>query len=109
MLFRYVVRKDVDWNVVYISRDYETLGLARNTFECSSLQWIDAPPDWSKPLYCKVRHGPYMYRCRLTMDGDDQGSVEIEGQDQGLASGQYTVFYQDGICLGSGITESRCD
>ncbi len=29
------------------------------------------------------------------------GRVRLEGNDQGLAAGQYAVFYQGGVCLGS--------
>ena len=69
-------------------------------------------------LYCKVRHGENMYRCTLLFDDDDDdddargagtGTVVIDSHDQGLAAGQFAVFY-DGRrgrgqeeCLGCGI------
>lgn len=31
------------------------------------------------------------------------GKVRLEGQDQGLAPGQYAAFYCGSVCLGSGI------
>ena len=60
---RYVSKKDVDGNIVYVSRAYYDEGKQRNSFQCSGFNWIgnDRPKD-SLPLFCKVRHGPGMYR-----------------------------------------------
>ncbi|KAG2448082.1 hypothetical protein HYH02_007107 [Chlamydomonas schloesseri] len=81
-----------------------------------------------EPLFVKVRHGPNMYRCtlrledrtgaplsgssRCTAEADVRqqsqqqevyGTVVLEANDQGLAPGQYAVFYQGGTCVGSAV------
>ena len=62
--FRYVSKKDVDANVVYVSRAYYDEDRQRNAFQCSGFNWISSDrPREGKPLLCKVRHGPGMYRC----------------------------------------------
>ena len=50
-----------------------------------------------------------MYDCMVSalsfnpVDGEpDALHVELDGVDQGLASGQYAVFYTDSTCLGCG-------
>ena len=56
-------------------------------------------------LMVKVRHGPNMYRCKrfeLREDGN-AAFVHLSEDDQGLAAGQFAVFYRHGVCLGSGI------
>lgn len=58
-------------------------------------------------MYCKVRHGPHMYPCTLKVaDCGTQGYVQLEGNDQGLAAGQYAVFYRGAYCLGSAVISS---
>jgi hypothetical protein len=62
----------------------------------------------SSELYCKVRHGENRYRCTLRFvderGGDGGGGeVVIDSHDQGLAAGQYAVFYDGNVCLGCGI------
>lgn len=58
-------------------------------------------------LFVKVRHGPQMYLCKeFQMSGDgSQAYVKLNENDQGLAAGQYAVFYQRGECLGCGVIE----
>lgn len=56
----------------------------------------------------QVRHGPGFYNCSLEMelgqDGcEDVAVVHLSEDDQGLAAGQFTAFYQGRTCLGSGI------
>ena len=36
----------------------------------------------------------------------DVAQIDLEGNDQGLAAGQYVCLYQDGFCLGSAVIES---
>ena len=55
-------------------------------------------------LYCKVRHGEKRYRCTLKFDAaEKEGSVVIDSHDQGLAAGQFAVFYDGETCLGCGV------
>ena len=59
-------------------------------------------------LYCKVRHGERRYRCTLKFDPDGEGGrVVLDANDQGLAAGQFAVFYDGRECLGSGVIAER--
>jgi tRNA-5-taurinomethyluridine 2-sulfurtransferase len=120
-------------NAIYVSLDYFSDDKSRNAFVCSDFNWISgsAPVDvgavggWggpdgsassqtlgeqreASPLFVKVRHGPTMYECKaFHMDPCSASAyVELAEDDQGLAPGQYAVFYQDNVCLGCAVIQS---
>jgi len=54
----YVVEKDVQNNVVFVSRNYYSLDKRRRRFHVGSLNWFDdSGPGNSEQLKCKVKHG----------------------------------------------------
>ena len=128
----YVVGKDVERNLVYVSNSIgSTAGRPRpgdggdpETFECDALNWISGrapaallagPRAGAARLEChvKVRHGPEMYRCSVSplVRGagaePDALSVTLCARAQGIAGGQFAVFYDGGGCLGSGVIRDR--
>ena len=42
-------------------------------------------------------------RCKVDMLDADVAQITLEGNDQGLAAGQYVCLYQDECCLGSAV------
>ncbi|CAI9768627.1 unnamed protein product [Fraxinus pennsylvanica] len=104
----YVVEKDVKNNVVFVSRNYFSVDKRRRLFRVGSLKWLSgSPPNQINQLQCKVRHGPGFYDCSLAMEVDGDGHeiavVKLSEDDQGLAAGQFAAFYQDRMCIGSGV------
>ncbi|XXG56535.1 hypothetical protein AAC387_Pa03g3919 [Persea americana] len=105
----YVVEKDTQNNVVFVSRNYYSLDKKRRTFRVGSLKWLSGfAPDRLDQLQCKVRHGPSFYNCSVKMEtsqdrNSDIAVVDLSEDDQGLAAGQYAAFYQVKTCLGSGV------
>lgn len=98
----YVVSKDSAKNIVYVSNKYYSPEKKRNHFEVSQCNWIEGLPPRNGNLLVKLRHGEALYNATLSLDGDS-GSVNIDGHDQGIAPGQFAVFYLDGSCLGSAV------
>ncbi len=98
----FVVRKDVDKNVVYISKENKSLR-ERNSFSVGKINWISGQPADKKDLKVKIRHGANYYNCRLNLKNQVSGEVELDSADNGIAAGQFAVFYDDNICLGAGV------
>lgn len=100
----YVVKKDVQKNIIYISNTYHDFAENRNKFQVEDLHWIAGEPTQRQleKLKVKVRHGENMYSATINLQKGKRAEVNIDGSDQGLAAGQFAVFYSDDICLGCG-------
>ena len=101
----YVVKKDPDENRIYISRDYYNEEKQRNSFYVSECNWMSGSEPVRADLHVKLRHGQHRYACHMTREGQ-QFFVQLDSRDQGLAPGQFAVFYDGDVCLGSGIIQS---
>jgi tRNA-specific 2-thiouridylase len=99
----YVVAKDPVNNTVYISSNYYSAEKQRNVIRIQASHWIAGYPPEMNILQVKIRHGEHTYLCSLEIIDKNHGIVHIEGCDQGIAAGQYTVFYQGEVCLGSAV------
>jgi len=105
----YVHSKVPETNVVYISKKYYQMETNRDRFECGEFNWtLGDCPNTSQLTRCKMRHGPNIYDCVVEYSNPEctLATVVLEGDDQGIAAGQYAVFYNcDGICIGSGVIQ----
>jgi len=107
----YVVDKDTKNNIVYISKQYFSEDKERDTFEVERINWISGcRPDAQalENIQVKMRHGKQRYNCSIeffdsnSVDSD-MVRVKLAARDQGIASGQFAVFYDGDICLGGGV------
>jgi len=111
----FVVKKDVEKNIVYISRNYHGEDKKRDRFLVGKMNWISGGPKdvvLENNLMVKLRHGEKMYECKVLSKNvefgnfeDDVFEVQIDGQDQGIAAGQFAVFYDEDVCLGCGVIQ----
>lgn len=98
----YVVKKDVEHNIVYVSRNYYTQDKKRNTFDVADINWIAGKPS-THDLQVKLRHGKKMYQCSVELLSENAARVTLAEDDQGIAPGQFAVFYDGSMCLGAGV------
>jgi tRNA-5-taurinomethyluridine 2-sulfurtransferase len=99
----YVTGKDVEKNAVYLAHGDVYTSEAIDTFGVTSLNWISGMAPDKIGLLVKVRHGEKMYQAKLTWISNVHVEVKLDGKDQGIAAGQFAVFYDGDTCLGSGV------
>jgi tRNA-specific 2-thiouridylase len=98
----YVAAKDVLTNTVFISRAYYDEEKERNSFYLMHPEWSTGTRPEKTELHVKLRHGAAFHACTLTWE-DDRCLVKLATRDQGIAPGQFAVFYDGDYCLGAGI------
>lgn len=101
----YVVAKDPIFNIVYFSRNYYSEDKKRNTFVVSNCNWLSGVAPTKTDLQVKIRHGKHIYNCTVIQLSDSDWQVTLTQDDQGIAAGQFAVFYDGTQCLGAGIIQ----
>ncbi len=98
----YVVKKNVEKNLIYISKE-KIKTEQTSEFMVGKFNWISGSKPDKKDLQVKIRHGANFFNCRLELNGNETGNVFLDGSDKGIAPGQFAVFYDNEICLGGGV------
>ena len=119
----FVIRKDVEHNVLYVSHGYDPESAYKRDFMIHDLHWLTARPERESsyhdagvpdtwiPVTFKIRHTPefhsgYMEWLSPSTEGSDSGAAMIHSAEKihGVAPGQFCVIYdeQHHRCFGSG-------
>lgn len=100
----YVVRRDIDENVIEVSHRERVAHRARDTFVAGNIHWIaGTAPERREGLTLKLRHGPDRIPCRIEPDDQERMTVTMARPDRGVAPGQFAVIYDGDVCLGAGM------
>lgn len=99
----YVVAKNPANNVIFISRSYYAPDKKRDSLQVAYCQWLDDVPI-EETLKVKLRHGPQMHTACVRVDRQkDTAYLTLVDNDQGIAPGQFVVFYRGDRCIGSAV------
>src|ERR1039457_1858434 len=98
----YVVKKEIEKNIIYVSRE-NIAKRAKDNFLVGNFNWIAGSAPERNPIQIKIRHGASFFNCDLIYFDGNKAEVKLDRPDQGIAPGQFAVFYQKEICLGAGI------
>lgn len=106
----FVVKKDIPNNIIYVSKGYETpLQYGKEIF-LTEVNWINKDPfetgENEVNITFKIRHTPEFIEGKLAKNGKGD-SLKLSSQEkvQGIAPGQYAIFYtlDKKICMGSAL------
>lgn len=103
----YVIKKDVEANIVYASKGYDAEAAYGNEFSMADFHFITENP-WQSPetganVTFKIRHTPEFTNGKIFKTADGY-RIQSEDMLQGIAPGQFGVVYDEAsqICIGSG-------
>lgn len=103
----FVVKKDLERNLLYVSHGYDNLLQYGRSFDIAGFHFLTGDP-WTQEgefdITFKVRHTDRWRKGRLQRSADGRFHIEAPEAIQGIAPGQFAVVYSpDGrICIGSG-------
>jgi tRNA (5-methylaminomethyl-2-thiouridylate)-methyltransferase len=103
----YAVKKDVQHNILYVSKGYEPLTAYKQDFPIHDFHFITENPWEGKSevqVTFKIRHTPDYHPAILQLSADGRYMVHAEELIQGVAPGQFCVVYDEHhhLCIGSG-------
>jgi tRNA-specific 2-thiouridylase len=101
----FVVDKNTNENIIYVSRGYDPASLYQSTITLSHLNWINPLPaaqDTALPIQFKIRHTPEFQNGSLLRHAD-QAVITAAEPVRGVAKGQFGVIYYQEECLGGGV------
>jgi tRNA-specific 2-thiouridylase len=104
----FVVRKDIEQNIIYVSNGYDPETQYGRTVEMHGFHFITEDPwgtlDEAREITFKIRHTPDFTPGRISRTGDLY-RIDSDRKIQGIASGQFAVVYdrERRLCIGSGM------
>lgn len=92
----YVAKKDIEKNIVYVSKNLNTDNLWVTEIPLKDIFLRKNPS--SENILVRLRHRAALLKAKF--DGD---KIVFEKPVKRIAAGQSVVFYEDEVCLGGGI------
>lgn len=90
----FVVRKDIEENVLYVSQGYDPAAAHGKEMTLMGFRWLSAELPL-KDVKFKIRHTPEFHQGHLSRLPDGLVRLESDEPIQGIAAGQYATIYDN--------------
>jgi tRNA-specific 2-thiouridylase len=97
----YVVRKDMDKNIVYVTTDLSSSDLWSDFIDGTDPHWINQPPLPGKKYQVRTRHLGELTDCSIDNIEVNSCKIKLVKAQRALAPGQSAVIYENSYCLGA--------
>ncbi|PWF23056.1 tRNA 2-thiouridine(34) synthase MnmA [Corticimicrobacter populi] len=104
----YVVRKDMQHNVLYVAQGHDHPWLQTHTLQAGQVSWVAGHMPVSGRYAAKTRYRQADAACMLQPLAVESGgafSLSFDEAQWAVTPGQSAVLYDGDICLGGGIIE----
>lgn len=99
----YVVGKDMDSNIVYVSTKLQDASIWAKTVELQSLHWTAQGLSVGDVCQARVRHRAPLVNATITGQDGENMTVEFADEQRAITPGQSLVLYVGLECVGGGI------
>ena len=89
----FVVRKDIEENVLYVSQGYDPEAQFGRHIPLGGFRWLSGVNPGGDSVTFKIRHTPEFHPGRLEVHADGSALIESADRIQGIAAGQYATIY----------------
>jgi tRNA-specific 2-thiouridylase len=104
----YVADKDLQRNVLIVVQGHDHPALLSHSLRASQAAWVaGSPPAATFRCAAKVRYRQPDQACTVEILPNGDCAVTFAEPQRAVTPGQYVVFYQDDVCLGGAVIESR--
>lgn len=101
----YVVSKNVEQNIVFVSKNYDAVLEHKRGMIVRDFNWNQEVIPSKFDLDVRFRHGPAVYSCSLSLESNILKILLKQESKQGIAVGQFAVLYDGDVCLGGGVID----
>ena len=100
----FVVKKDVEQNILYVSHGYDPETAYKKDFAVRDFHWLTRSQETPREVTFKIRHTPEYHPATLEWTGKDSFVLHSKERIHGVAPGQFCVIYDEHHhrCFGSG-------
>ena len=99
----YVVGKDMDANIVFVSRTDASARLQCTETQLENCAWVAGRAPSAATYLVRTRHTGELVRAHVQPTCEDKATVTFEAEHERVAAGQSVVVYDEAVCLGGGI------